>query len=107
MTSPFSRISAGSFFTGLICEYSSLGWPGATVAGTNSILSISPSSIAAMRTLRANGEAWEKVSFMANVLELAFNRHCEERSDEAIHFLWPNGLLRFMDCFASLAMTWL
>src|SRR5712675_468004 len=47
-----------------ICEYSSLGWPGTTVVGTNSILSIRPSSIAAMRTLRANGEAGEKVSFM-------------------------------------------
>jgi hypothetical protein len=28
------------------------------------MLSIRPSSIAAMRTLRANGEAGEKVSFM-------------------------------------------
>jgi hypothetical protein len=64
-----SRIKAGSFFTGLICEYSSLGWPGTTVAGTNSILSIRPSSIAAMRTLRANGEAWEKVSFMVMSLK--------------------------------------
>src|SRR5882724_10350381 len=64
MMSPLSRISAGSFFSGLICEYSSLGWPGTTVAGTNSILSIRPSSIAAMRTLRAKGEAGEKVSFM-------------------------------------------
>ena len=64
MTSPLSRISAGSFFSGVICEYSSLGWPGTTVAGTNSILSIRPSSIAAMRTLRANGEAGENVSFM-------------------------------------------
>jgi hypothetical protein len=27
-------------------------------------------------------------------------RHCEERSDEAIQFQ-----LRFLDCFASLAMT--
>src|SRR6202051_3226398 len=66
MTSPLSRISAGSFFTGLIFEYSSLGWPGTTVAGTNSILSIRPSSIAAMRTLRANGEAGENVSFISN-----------------------------------------
>ena len=64
MTSPLSRISAGSFFTGLMREYSSLGWPGTTVAGTNSILSIRPSSIAAMRTLRAKGEAGENVSFM-------------------------------------------
>jgi len=64
MTSPLSRISAGSFFTGLIREYSSLSWPGTTVAAVNSILSINPSSIAAIRTLRANGEAGEKVSFM-------------------------------------------
>src|SRR5438874_5673065 len=64
MTSPLSVISAGSFFTGLMREYSSLGWPGTTVVGTNSILSIRPSSIAAMRTLRANGEAGEKVSFI-------------------------------------------
>src|SRR5439155_26911213 len=59
-----SVISAGSFFTGLMREYSSLGWPGTTVVGRNSILSIRPSSIAAMRTLRANGEAGENVSFM-------------------------------------------
>src|SRR4030088_3123220 len=64
MTSPLSRISAGSFFTGLIFEYSSFGWPGTTATGTNSILSISPSSIAAMRTLRAKGEAGEEVSFI-------------------------------------------
>src|SRR3954466_4654316 len=62
--SPLSRISAGSFFSGYVFEYSSFGWPGTTVVGTNSILSIKPSSIAAMRTLRANGEAGEKVSFM-------------------------------------------
>ena len=43
MTSPLSRISAGSFFSGVIFEYSSLAWPGATVAGMNSILSIRPS----------------------------------------------------------------
>jgi hypothetical protein len=30
-----------------------------------------------------------------------FLRHCEERSDEAIHL----SLLGEMDCFASLAMT--
>ena len=65
MTSPLSRISAGSFFSGVMFEYSSLGWPGTTVVGMNSILSISPVSIAAMRTLRANGEAGEKVSFMS------------------------------------------
>src|SRR6266576_2402592 len=64
MTSPLSVISAGSFFTGLMPEYSSLGWAGTTVVGTNSILSIRPSSIAAMRTLRANGEVGENVSFM-------------------------------------------
>src|SRR2546422_7526486 len=64
MTSPLSVISAGSFFTGLMREYSSLGWPGTTVVGTNSILSIRPSSIAAMRTLRANGEVGENVSFI-------------------------------------------
>ncbi len=64
MTSPLSRISTGSFFSGVIFEYSSLGWPGATVAETNSILSIRPVSIAAMRTLRAKGEAGEKVSFI-------------------------------------------
>jgi hypothetical protein len=34
-----------------------VGLPGATVAGTNSILSINPVSMAAIRTLRANGEA--------------------------------------------------
>ena len=69
MTSPLSRISTGSFFSGVMREYSSLAWPGATVAGTNSILSISPVSIAAMRTLRANGEAGEKVSFIEMLLE--------------------------------------
>src|ERR1700682_292112 len=67
MTSPLSRISAGNFFKGVICEYASLGWPGATVVGTNSMLSIRPSSIAAMRTLRANGEAGEKVSFIFDI----------------------------------------
>src|SRR5258705_6809951 len=65
MTSPLSRIRTGSFFSGVIFEYSSLGWPGATAAGTNSILSIRPVSIAAMRTLRANGEAGEKGRFMS------------------------------------------
>src|SRR5439155_26391596 len=71
MTSPLSVISAGSFFTGLMREYSSLGWPGTTVVGTNSILSIRPSSIAAMRTLRANSEVWENVSFMQCPLKKA------------------------------------
>src|SRR5216683_1108697 len=69
MTSPLSRISAGSFFSGYIFEYSSLGWPGTTVTGENSILSTRPSSIAAMRTLRAKGEAGEKVSFICVFLE--------------------------------------
>src|SRR5438128_2810883 len=64
MTSPSLVISTGSFFSGVIFEYSSLACPGATVDGMNSILSISPSSIAAIRTLRAKGEAGEKVSFM-------------------------------------------
>jgi hypothetical protein len=35
---------------------------------------------------------------------LSFCRHCEERSDEAIH---SSILLRAMDCFASLAMTFI
>src|ERR1700754_2117686 len=97
ITSPLLRISTGSFFSGWIFEYSSLGVPGATAAGVNSILSISPSSIAAMRTLRANGEAGEKVSFMAcpSVIQTWQHRHCEERSDEAIQSLPDSGLLRF------------
>jgi hypothetical protein len=45
-----------------------LAVPGATVAGVSSILSISPSSIAAMRTLRAKGDAAEKESFIGNNL---------------------------------------
>ena len=69
MTSPLSRISTGSFFSGVMREYSSLGWPGTTVAGMNSILSIRPSSIAAMRTLRAKGEAGEKESFILMSLD--------------------------------------
>src|SRR6202022_4379851 len=78
MTSPLSRISAGSFFNGYMLEYSSLGCPGTTVVGTNSILSIRPSSIAAMRTLRANGEAGENVSFIDCSLNNAqICRHCE------------------------------
>src|SRR3954469_11504714 len=64
-------MSAGSFLNGYMFEYSSLGWPGTTVVGTNSILSIKPSSIAAMRTLRANGEAGEKVSFIKDPLKEA------------------------------------
>src|SRR6187431_1509849 len=73
MTSPLSRISTGSFFSGVIFEYSSLAVPGATVAEMNSILSISPVSIAAMRTLRANGEAGEKLSFMLLFLARFFS----------------------------------
>src|SRR4030088_1572193 len=110
MTSPLSRIRTGSFFSGVIFEYSSLGWPGATAAGTNSILSIRPVSIAAIRTLRANGEAGEKVSFISffpwEMLDHAIVRHCRqqtrsvcawERSDEAIQpsFMRSDGLLRF------------
>jgi hypothetical protein len=34
--------------------------------------------------------------------EIMSGRHCEERSDEAIHL----SACRAMDCFASLAMTW-
>src|SRR5947207_770806 len=83
MTSPLSRISAGSFFTGLMREYSSLGVPGTTVVGTNSILSIRPSSIAAMRTLRANGEAGEKVSFMYDPLSLPFRGDAKASSPES------------------------
>src|ERR1700730_8568325 len=68
-SSRLSRMRTGSFFSGVMRAYSSLAWPGATVAGTNSILSISPVSIAAMRTLRANGEAREEVSFILKFLE--------------------------------------
>ena len=64
MTSPSSRISTGNFFSGVIFEYSSFGSPTFTVTGTNWILSIRPSSIAAIRTFRAKGEAAEKVSFI-------------------------------------------
>src|SRR5690349_2485225 len=102
MTSPSLVISTGSFFSGVILEYSSLAVPGATVAGMNSILSMIPSSIAAMRTLRAKGEAGEKVSFMGLPIgRLESDRHCEERSDEAIH----GAASGQVDCFASLAMT--
>ncbi len=84
MTSPLSRISTGSFFSGVIFEYSSFGWPGATAAGMNSILSIRPVSIAAMRTLRANGEAGEKVSFIFEIPWWVFSsvmpgQKCEAR----------------------------
>jgi hypothetical protein len=66
-----------------------LGWPGTTVVGTNSILSIKPSSIAAMRTLRANGEAGEKVSFM-----FAFPGFVRRRAglDPAIHVFLANAV---------------
>src|ERR1700730_16764194 len=100
MTSPLSRISAGSFFSGLTCEYSSLGWPGTTVAGRNSILSIRPSSIAAMRTLRAKGEAGEKLSFIwmsfENTQKREVIRHCER--SEAIRSHEGS-----MDCFVACA----
>jgi hypothetical protein len=56
MTSPLSVISTGSFFSGVIAEYSSLACPGATRAGQLDLVD-QPSSIAAMRTLRAKGEA--------------------------------------------------
>src|SRR3982074_219360 len=72
MTSPFSRISPGSFFTGLIFEYSSFGWPGTTVAGGNSILSIRPGSIAAMRPFRAKGGAGGGVSVLLYFFFLDF-----------------------------------
>src|SRR6185437_14497651 len=64
-------------------EYSSFACPGTTVAGTNSILSIRPSSIAAIRTLRANGEAGEYVNFIRKILEIRSKgnfRHPEERA---------------------------
>src|ERR1700722_11073201 len=81
MISPSSVISAGSFFCGLILEYSSFGVPGATDAEKNSILSIRPSSIAAIRTLRAKGEAGVKASFISGILECDANgkivRQCE------------------------------
>jgi len=36
-----------------------------------------------------------------DVMQITLNRHCEERSDEAIQFFVRGPL----DCFASLAMT--
>src|SRR5215213_12020800 len=45
----------------------------------NSILSIRPVSIAAMRTFRANGEAGEKVSFIF-LVSLLRSRHPEVRA---------------------------
>src|SRR5262245_23221587 len=103
MTSPSLVISTGSFFSGVSFEYSSLAVPGATVEGTNSILSISPSSIAAMRTLRANGEAGEKVSFMGGSKQMIGNQNVIARSEatKQSSFLCSAKL----DCFASLAMT--
>src|SRR6476661_4082471 len=98
MTSPLSVISAGNFFTGLIFEYSSLGWPGTTAAGTNSILSIRPSSIAAMRTLRANGEAGENVSFIWYSLKNARARiHPSLRAKRSN----PEGREGRRDCFVA------
>src|SRR4029077_9442977 len=75
-------------------------WPGTTVAATNSILSIRPSSIAAIRTLRANGEAGEKESFMASFLKdgrREVSRHCER--SEAIQ----SSASRKVDCFVACA----
>src|SRR5271169_4506528 len=93
MTSPLSRISTGSFFSGVMREYSSLGWPGATVAGMNSILSIRPSSIAAMRTLRAKGEDGENESFIGNVLKEAACFSVMAGLVPAIHVLLAMRLL--------------
>src|SRR4051794_4524979 len=101
MTSPLSRISTGNFFSGVIFEYSSLAWPGATVAEVNSILSIRPVSIAAIRTFRAKGEAGGKASFMEFPGQQTLNwiaRHCER--SEAIHCLRALGK---MDCFVVVA----
>src|ERR1700682_4331642 len=97
MTSPLSVISAGNFFSGVMREYSSLGWPGATEVGMNSILSIRPSSIAGMRTLRANGEEGENASFVRYSLKNTpeFNRHCER--SEAIQ------RAARVDCFVAYA----
>src|SRR5438552_15374632 len=54
-----------------------------------------------MRTLRANGEAGEKVSFIfLKSRKDSVLRHCEERSDEAIQTSFVA-----LDCFATLAMT--
>src|SRR5690242_2440975 len=100
MTSPSLVISTGSFFSGVILEYFSLAVPGATVSGTSSILSMSPSSIAAIRTLRAKGEAGEKVSFMGNSSgrgAVTRRRHCER--SEAIHGATKGK----MDCFVACA----
>src|SRR6266404_7883218 len=103
MTSPLSVTSAGSLFTGLMREYSSLGWAGARVVGISSILSIRPSSIAAMRTFRANGEPGENASFIGYSF---FFRHCEptgrrkappdDRLREAIHRAAKEGGIAHM-----------
>src|SRR6266446_4337498 len=110
MTSPLSVTSAGSLFTGLMREYSSLGWAGARVVGISSILSIRPSSIAAMRTFRANGEPGENASFIGYSF---FFRHCEptgrrkappdDRLREAIHRAAKEGWIA--SSLALLAMT--
>src|ERR1700676_1747385 len=99
MTSPLSRVSTGSFFSGVMREYSSLGCPGATVAGTNSILSIRPSSIAAMRTLRANGEAGEKESFMRYPSKIRDRGAPSLRAKRSN----PSGRKVSLDCFVAYA----
>ena len=103
MTSPLSRINAGSFFSGLMRAYSALAWPGTTVAGVNSILSMRPSSIAAMRTLRANGEAGENVSFMrVSRISNGFSVIARSDSSEAIQ---SSVLLGLWIASLALAMT--
>src|SRR6266702_1118312 len=104
MISPLSVISAGSFFTGLMREYSSLGWPGTTVVGRNSILSIRLSSIAAMRTLRANGEVGENASFIECPLE---NTRTAIRPSLRAKRSNPAGRKGRLNCFVAtlLAMT--
>src|ERR1039457_6035593 len=94
MTSPLSRIRTGSFFKGVMREYSSLGWPGTTAAGTNSILSIRPSSIAAMRTLRAKGEAGENESFMGYPLKNAPRSVIASEAKQSRNRQSKTGLLR-------------
>ncbi|MEH2624975.1 hypothetical protein V1292_003030 [Bradyrhizobium sp. AZCC 1719] len=42
-----------------------------------------------------------KVPNIASLIRATHARHCEERSDEAIHI----SICRAMDCFASLAKT--
>jgi mannose-1-phosphate guanylyltransferase len=45
--------------------------------------------------------ALAQIDFPLALLSAAFPRHCEERSDEAIH----RRAVKHLDCFASLAMT--